>query len=164
MLKSTVVQSNKPSKGMKQLTTVMKSLQGASVDIGYFDGEIHKGSEMSLATLMTLMEFGSNDGKIPARFPFETASSTDNPKNNNVLRKKIKSGLTSTTKTSNPNKLLDLIGEHYVDAIGSLFGDTTRLLSNAPLTIALKGKDSPLIERGELLSKLSYRKPKKEKR
>lgn len=164
MIKSAVVRSKNPSKGMKQLETSMKNLQGASVDIGYFDGTRHNGAEMSLASLMALMEFGSNDGKIPARFPFTLAASTDSPKKDVKVRKKIKRGLSDAARTGNTNTLLDLLGKHYVDAVGSLFGDTTRLLSNAPFTIALKGKDSPLIEHGELLSKLSYRKPKKEKR
>ena len=164
MLKTTVVKSKKQSKGMNQLMKSMKSLQGASVDVGYFDGELHEGSEMSLATLMTIMEYGSNDGKIPARFPFTQTAATDDPKKNTDVRKKISQGITKAIHSGNTNNLLDILGKHYVDAVGSLFGDTTRLLKNAPLTIALKGKDSPLIEHGELLSKLSYRKPKKEKR
>jgi hypothetical protein len=149
---------------MKQLETSMKKLQGASVDIGYFDGARHNGAEMSLASLMALMEYGSNDGKIPARFPFTQTAATDSPKKDTDVRKKVSQGITKTIHSGNTNNLLDILGKHYVDAVGSLFGDTTRLLKNAPLTIALKGKDSPLIEHGELLSKLSYRKPKKEKR
>lgn len=155
MLSTKVVRSKKPSKGLKHLEDLSTSLQKSSVDIGYFDGEMHNGSEMSLATLMTLLEFGSNDGRIPARFAFTQASATSSPKRDANVRKILSKELTNT---SNPNKLLDLLGAHYVKSIGSLFGSTTRLLSNSAVTQRLKGKDSPLIEHGELLSKLTYRK------
>lgn len=155
MISSKVIKSKKPSKGLQQLDKMAMSLQKSSVDVGYFDGAMHDGAEMSLASLMTLLEFGSNDGRIPARFAFTQVAATDSPKREPKVRKLITKELSTS---GNPNKLLDLLGKHYVTSIGALFGDTTRLLSNAAVTQRLKGKDSPLIEHGELLSKLTYRK------
>lgn len=157
MIKAKVIRNKTASKEMKKLFNGLDSLENSSVATGYFDGEMHNGSEMALATLMTLLEYGSNDGKIPARFPFSTIASTNSPKRDKVLRKMIEKGITTSIKEGNTNKLMGRIGKHYLYSIRQIFGDTTRLLSNAALTQKLKGKDSPLIEEGELLSKLSYR-------
>lgn len=158
MISSKVIKSKKPSKGLQQLDKMAMSLQKSSVDVGYFDGAMHNGSEMSLASLMTLLEYGSNDGRIPARFPFTQVSATDSPKRDPTVRKIITRELSGAARAGNPNRLLDLLGKHYVNSIGNLFGDTTRLIGNAVVTQRLKGKNSPLIEHGELLRKLKYRK------
>lgn len=160
MIKTKVVQQGKHSKGMKTLVTSLDKLQKAAVDIGYFNGEMHNGSEMSLATLMTLLEYGSNDGKIPARFPFSQVSASHSPKKEVKVRTMLKAELRHALKTGTTDRILDRLGKHYVHSIRQIFGDTSRLISNAKLTQKLKGKDSPLIDEGELLSKLTYRKLK----
>ena len=164
LIKSKVVKSKTSSKGLKLLQQSLSKLQVSGVEVGYFNGEIHEGSEMTLAALMTLLEYGSNDGSIPARFPFTQVSAIETPSKEPNVRKKLKQGLSNTVRTGDANNLLELLGKHYVDAVGSIFGDTTRLLSNSSFTQALKGKDSPLIENGELLRKLTYRKIKKERK
>ena len=143
---------------MKDLNKGLNSLQKSKVDIGYFNGEIHNGSKMSLASLMTILEYGSDDGNIPARFPFSQIAFSDSPKRNKNIKNIIKNGVTVALKKGNSNQVLDGLGKAYMSSIRSIFGDTSRLVSNAKLTIKLKGRDEPLIEEGELLSKLSYRK------
>jgi len=160
MITAKVVQSRKASKGMKELLKGVNKLEKNAVEIGYFDGKQHEGSGMSLATLMTLLEYGSNDGKIPARFAFTQISQTDSPKRNKALKSILKKGIAQSLRTGNSDVLLEVLGKKYMKSIRSIFGDTSRLISNAKLTQKLKGRDEPLVDTGELLSELTYRKIK----
>jgi hypothetical protein len=41
--------------------------------------------------------------------------------------------------------------------IQSIFGDTSKLASNAPSTIRKKGRNEPLVDTGTLKKKVAYR-------
>ena len=160
MISVKLVQSKKASKGMKELLQGIAKLEKSSTEIGYFDGEQHKDSGMTLAALATLLEYGSNEAHIPARFAFTQIAQTESPKRNKIVRRILKKGISETLRTGTSDKLLDALGKKYTMSIRAIFGDTNRLLSNARLTQEIKGRDDPLRDKGELLSKLTYRKIK----
>lgn len=158
MLHTKIMRKSTTSKQLKDLEKGLTRLGEAEVAIGYFDGEIHEDTKMTLASLMTLLEYGSNDGKIPARFPFSKIAQTDSPKRNRDVQKLVKQGLQHALQFGGTETLLDSLGKHYESSIRSIFGNTSKLISNAKMTQNIKGRDEPLIDTGELLSKLSYKK------
>jgi hypothetical protein len=49
------------------------------------------------------------------------------------------------------------VGEAMKKDIQSIFGDTSKLASNAPSTIRKKGRNEPLVDTGTLKKKVAYR-------
>lgn len=127
------------------------------MEIGYFDGEPHEGSDLTLASLATIFEKGKLDGTQPARFPMEMVADLNAPNTNPQLRTAIRRAIGRMGNENAAQELLDQIGTHYREAYKNLLGNSSRLLSNAPSVIARKGVDAPGVETGELRLNAGYR-------
>jgi len=145
------------TKDLDKLAKKFKELQNQYVEIGYFDNEMHSEAEMSYASLMTILEFGSPENNIPARYPFHQVAHTKLPSDNAGVKKAIKDHLKNIMGKSDSSDLLAYIGKYYQKELKAIFGDTSRLEPNAPATVAIKGRNEPLVDTQELRDNLGYR-------
>lgn len=51
----------------KALLAAVKSIDGTTIDSGLFEGEIHPESELTIAEIGAVNEFGTRDGRVPER-------------------------------------------------------------------------------------------------
>lgn len=142
-------------KDLEKISKNLRKLSGSYVEVGYFDGEIHEDSEMSYASLMTILEFGTAD--IPARYPFSMVAQEHKPSSKKVLKDTIKKHITMLATKDSSKELLEYLGNYYEKELTSLFGNPARILGNAKRTIQMKGKDTPLVDTGDLRDSLSHR-------
>lgn len=154
-IKASIERTN--HKDLQKLKRRFKSLDQAYTEIGFFDGEQHPEAEMSFASLMTILEFGSPSENIPARFPFNIIAETNHPSKDRDVKKLIRAYMSNLDKKDGSDVLLDYIGKHYHKKITNLFGNASRLEPNAPATVAKKGKNTPLVDNRDLVENLSYK-------
>lgn len=151
-------------KDLAKLTQKFKDLHNQYVEIGHFNGDQHPEADMSFASLATLQEYGTGDGHIPARYTFNMVAEDRNPKFDTPIRKILTKGLRdSLLKTGGVNSLLDNVGRFYQKELRAIMGDKGRLLENDPITIRLKGHDSPMIGEGDSKANVGYRTSKNKK-
>lgn len=147
--------------GREKLVKTVKSLVATDVKVGYFaDQGMHPEAHMTYPELMYLQEvtgIRTRNGKVHRRL-FELTMMIEGRRLRNntmaALRKVLISG-------GNTDSVKELFGKQAKEAIKQNFGNTSLLPSNAPATIARKGKNSPLIETSSLKDKLTYRITKK---
>lgn len=136
-------------------------LHKQKVEVGHFQEQgIHTGSGLTYVELMKKHHYGYEfDGKtVPARRVLD------------VLGFRVKSYMSTQgkahflkwAKTSNTDSsrmlLLTGIGKDLRDIEKSIFGIPSQFIpSNAPLTIALKGDNSPMFDSGELMEATAYK-------
>lgn len=142
----------------KQLLDLVHNLANTRVRIGYFgDQGTHEGSGMSYVELMNLQEVKgvrSKNGLIRRR-AFAISSGLHAA----LARKRLKQGLVKAFRSgsSSPELLSSQFGKDMQEAVKSVFGNAAILPHNAEATIASKGKDTPLVDTGDLMNKLTYR-------
>jgi len=149
----------KKGNSLDKIRSNIRKIDGERVEIGYFEEQGLHNSGLSYSTLMALQEFGTDE--IPHRPVFQITAFGNPPQKNarvkSAIRNWSKALLNKDNNKDNSKQLLDTIGKTYQEALLSLFGDTSMLTPNAPLTISLKGRDEPLVDSGELKDNLSYR-------
>lgn len=110
------------------------------------------GSEMDIAKLALLHQFGSPARKIPAR-PFMSIAFDGHV---NELHRFIKSLKGKIFKGElDTGKALRLLGEKHVDHVKTTIG-SSKLKGNKPSTKAKKGSSAPLIDTGRLRQSVTY--------
>lgn len=150
----------------RQISGILKrfrSLNKEDVKVGFFEEQgIHEDSEMSYASLMTILEKGTSDGRIPSRPVFETTafqlhpSSTQKPKS--IITNMIKDLGTKDTV----GKRLDELGRLYQDHVKGKFGNSAVKgnTKNAESTIKQKGKNAPLVDGEDLKNNVAFKNSK----
>lgn len=154
-IKASIERTN--HKDLQKLKRRFKSLDQAYTEIGFFDGEQHPDAEMSFASLMTILEYGSPTNNIPARYPFHIIATSNSPSKDRDVRRRIKTYFSELGEKDGSDALLDYIGKHYHKKLTNLFGNSSKLEPNAPSTIARKGKNTPLVDEGALVDNLKYK-------
>lgn len=127
------------------------------MEIGYFNAEGHSESDLSLASIATLLEKGSADGSQPARFPMEQIAIQNSPERSPEVIRDIRRYMRSLARQDRAERLLEDIGTFYRDEYKNILGDASRLESNAPSVIAEKGRDEPGVNTGELRDNAGFR-------
>ena len=149
----TVKTSKSRYNDLKKIKKHFQDISNQYAQSGYFDGEQHPTIDMSLATLALVHENGSEH--IPSRQLFAKASASLVTGGMTKVDVDIKRLVKQVGKIS-PN--IDLVGADITKFIRNMFGDTSILLENAPLTIKLKGgRNTPLVDTGELRDNLGYK-------
>lgn len=147
--------------GREKLVKTVKSLVSSDVKVGYFaDQGIHPEAHMSYPELMYLQEvtgIQTRNGKVHRRV-FELTMMIEGKRLRNNVMASLQKIL---VRGGNPDSVKELFGKQASEAIKHNFGNTSLLPSNAPATIARKGRNSPLIETSSLQDKLTYRITKK---
>lgn len=139
----------------------VKSLVATNVKVGYFaDQGQHPEAKMSYPELMYLQEvtgIRTRNGRVHRRV-FELTMMIEGARLRNATKMALKRNLISG---GSMDQVKELFGKQASEAIKQNFGNTSLLPSNAPATIARKGRNSPLIETSSLQDKLTHRITKK---
>lgn len=131
-------------KAFDEVTQAVKSLGGGKVvTVGiHEDAGDHEGTDLTMAQLGAVLNFGTEDGRIPARPWLEPGVMSGTA----AYLRKIETGLAV-------GKPFDLIladvGVIAEDRV-KLYMTELRTPANAPSTIERKGSDNPLIDTGAL--------------
>lgn len=139
----------------------VKSLVATDVKVGYFaDQGQHPEAKMSYPELMYLQEvtgIKTRNGRVHRRV-FELTMMIEGARLRNKVKTALKRNLISG---GSMDQVKEMFGKDASEAIKHNFGNTSLLPSNAPATIARKGRNSPLIETSSLQDKLTHRITKK---
>lgn len=139
----------------QKLIRSVRSLDNKVVSVGFFaDQGNHSGSKMPYTNLIYIQEVHgvkSKAGLVHRRL-FELTAM----QHRNEIVSNVKNSISRNFPNS-PNQILKDFGQDVQGKLREGFGDTSLLPHNAPSTIAGKGANSPLVDTGELKSKLTYR-------
>jgi hypothetical protein len=135
-----------------------QSLHKEKVRIGFFeeqgahiDPEGQEDGQLSYASLMTVLERGRLDGHIEGRPIFETTAFELDPASAQKPRSIIEKMLKELGTKDTVGQRLDDLGVLYREHVQDKFGDPSANgnFDNRPRTIAMKGKNTPLVKQGE---------------
>lgn len=145
----------------KNLRKRLIELNNTSLEVGYFpQNGTHEGSGLTYPNLFAIHSFGSKTANIPTRPVLDLNFRLWNPINKNKdLKKMLKKYFSNIKSAKAPIKfslVLDQVAGSYVQTTRASFGNTSLLAPNATFTIFLKGKNTPLIDTGDLRDTLSY--------
>lgn len=140
------------TKGLDKLLKRVSELKDAKLDVGYFD-DIHQGSGLPVAAIAAINNEGvsENGMYIPAR-PFVSEALRMA-----FFQKAAMRPARQLLDYKIPLKLtLGRIGSQAVELFKwNIYNGAWA--DNAPYTISLKGKNSPLVDTGEMASLTKYR-------
>lgn len=107
-----------------------------------------QGANMTMAELGALQNFGSEDGKIPAREWLVPGVESGNEVYIDAIAEGIRDG-------STPEQILDVVGNEAVGHVQQFIRDLKEP-KNADSTIRAKGSDNPLIEFGNMSRSVTF--------
>ncbi len=151
-------------RGAKKILREMKSLEGATIDAGYFEGVPSGEPTVSIAEVATFNEFGTfgeaggrsgaQIGRIPPR-PFMRPAFDKNVMKYREVTKQLLKDLVG--QRLGGLKILKTIGAMMV---GDIKQEITNVREppNAPSTLAIKGQGKlPLIDTGTMKNRADFR-------
>lgn len=147
------------------LAARLKALDNQHVKVGWFpENGVHPPSGLTYAGLAAIHHFGAKSVKIPRRPILDLTFSLYHPIKRNAIMGVWISDYFDDIHKKKPTKvtlqkLLDFIGGDYVEKTRAGFGNSFKIQSNTPMTIAHKSVNkinSPLIDTGMLRDELSY--------
>lgn len=146
----------------KKLVRLIKLLVKGfpSVKVGIIGSQAqqeHNGTNLTNAQIGMINEFGSYSRKIPARsfisMPLKLFLSSYIKKKKSLSKQEFEKAIEKGTEEEFSRKVGIVAEEVIQDAFATRgFGNWK---PNAPLTVALKGSDSPLIDTGQLRRSIS---------
>lgn len=154
MVKRTVLSAR------QKLIKAVRSLDNQTVSVGYFADQGKHSSGLNFTNLMFIQEVSgvrTKTGLVHRRL-FEMTANRDRQAIITNVRSSIKRNL-----TKKPAQVFKDFGKDVQHKLREGFGDAALLPANSPATISHKGSNAPLVETGELKSKLTYRVRKKHK-
>ena len=147
----------KKGKDTEKLLRSFANLASKSLRVGHFEADGKHYSGMSYPDLMELHHTGTGtgSGEIPPR-PILDLLSYRIFNTRGIRDLVVKREINKLLKNPEKISLLNVVGEQIVKIEKSLFGSGGPLLANSPYTIALKGRDDPLVDSGTLRDKVRY--------
>jgi hypothetical protein len=147
-------------KRISHIISQFNKIDKTETRIGYFaDSGMHANSKMTYATLM-----GFHELRTPSDPMYRPVFGASIKKGGKAFEakalKKVRSGILRVAKGGGfpLSSVLDSIGKDGIKMIRPTFGNTSLLKSNTRRTIDLKGgKNTPMVEFGDLRDALSYR-------
>lgn len=148
----------------KRIKRQLLAANRKSLQIGWFDGELHSqatenGPPIPLAQLAKWLHDGtvnSNGRSIPPRKFIQNGFMVylrNRPEFEASLRRALPMILAGSLTW---DRFYESMGKQMVELMQMVM-DSWSSPANAPLTIALKGRDDPLDKTGELISKVKWR-------
>lgn len=126
-----------------------QKLSKTDIDVGYFkDTGDHSEAEVPYATLMAWHEEGM--GNYPSRPALQGGMFVYAGSNKLSIRSLV-------GQVGKIDRNIHVTAKEVSEVIKSVFGDTYMLADNAERTIAQKGRNEPLVDRGELRDALDYK-------
>lgn len=138
--------------GLNNLKRNIKSLNGATVDTGFFGG-VPRRDGFTNATIAMWQEYGVEEVNIPER-PFMSSTYLRNRNYKAQVRVIARDILLLKTSTS---KSLNLLGKMIAKDMLNTLWNWHLTDSNAPSTIKKKGFDYPLVETTTLANNIKSR-------
>lgn len=141
-------------RGYKRIISNLNLIDKSRIETGFFKGGKVPDSDLTMAGIASVNEFGSRDKKIPERSFMRTSFD-----GNKVLYKKVAKQEMSAVlegKRSVP-MAMDRLGIRFVGDIKRKI-TSIRKPPNALSTIADKGFDNPLINKGTMRESVRHRK------
>lgn len=150
----------KQGKKLEKLRNNIRGLHKQNVKVGHFRKQgMHSTAPYSYPTLMLKLHVGGSffsNTPLPPR-PLLTLLWAKNLRLKDASFRQAILAWAKRPQTQNSNiKLLNDMGATLTRKGKALFGKTPPLAPNAPLTIKKKGRNSPLVDTGELRDKFSY--------
>lgn len=121
-----------------------------TVDVGIIDAGVHDETELTVASIGFIHEFGG--GNSPER-SFIRSTTTEKKKEIIAFQKKLMRKIVAGVLTT--DKALGLLGEFVADLITQKIVDISDP-PNHPSTIAKKGSSNPLIATSQLKNSITY--------
>lgn len=141
-----------------QIMAELRKAKGAKVSVGVQGAQARTlrstddGDTITLAEIATVNEFGSSDGRIPARSFLRSTADARRIELNAVKRAALRSVASGKRTTE---EALNLIGQWFAAAVQRTITEL-RSPPNAPSTIARKGSSKPLIDTGQLRQSITW--------
>lgn len=149
-MSSNVVRVSKKG-GIKSL--LKRFTGGGNVDVGIIDAGKHDDSDLTVASIGFINEFGAPAANIPQR-SFLRSTTFEQRKNIVSFQKslllKIKEGKLDEAKA------LGLLGEFVADLVRVKITKLSKP-PNKPETITRKGSSNPLVDSGQLRNSITYK-------
>lgn len=132
----------------------VKALEKKVVQVGHFAEDRSADGTMTMASLGMLMEKGDkvSGGNIPPRPFHESTQMKTLPE----VGKKMDKVVDTVMKGKNPDKAIKALGSYYERAMQ----DTIENFSspaNSKVTVKLKGRNDPLVDRGKFKRDVKYK-------
>jgi hypothetical protein len=139
---------------MDRLFKTVQSMDRASAEVGYFDPTPVPGAPFTVPVLAAIQEYGTDS--IPARGFMRRGARDALPLLERVAAEEI--AKVSDGKQS-PTRAMDAIGDAAAGRILDTLENAKQWATpNAPMTVELKGGDTPLLaQHGQLRDELRYR-------
>lgn len=151
---------DKALKELRKKIEKLEQLESMEVQVGYFGGRIHP-SGLSFASLMYIHEVGSLSEGIPSRPVFrKTMQLLTQPSDRKSLTPHMRKVVeTIVERGGDPTSALISMGNALKIKIQRNFGRNNRigLLPNHRITQAIKGRDDPLVDEGDLRDAIEVR-------
>lgn len=151
------IQTTETDLGAEAILRQAKAVHGARTEIGVQEDEPQHVDEddatqmIHMATLMAVHEYGSNDGKTPARSVIEATMEEYGDYFNRVAAKLIRDG-------KDVDEILNTLGQVIQDKIKARFG-SDKLAPLADATVARRKNHSnhPLDDTGQLKNSIRHK-------
>lgn len=139
--------------GLERILEEMRALDGAVVKVGIQDDAgVHDESNLTIAEIAYINEYGTSDGRIPAR-PAHRQAFDDNQNSLSNIKARLVKGVQNGRIDS--TRALKILGEtHQANIQDSITNLSTP--ANAPATIERKGSSNPLIDTGQTRQSVRY--------
>lgn len=133
--------------GHKALLRALEQVDDAAADVGLFEGEEHEGTELTMAQIGAVHEFGTEDGHIPERPWLRRNHDENEARYRDQLDKDYGRILAGRVRVL---AILTAFAERVASDVRKTIGKVTEP-PLAPSTIAAKGgKTHPLIDTGAM--------------
>lgn len=139
----------------KGLDTMINFAKNIEIQVGILEPQTRE-RDLDMAYLQSIHHYGSIKKNIPSRDVY--IAPTSNKKD--VIKARVLQAMNG--QKVDETKFANVVGEAVLqEAVLETFRTSEGLEPNAPLTIARKGSERPLIDTGELMKAQAYKVVKK---
>ena len=134
---------------------IQKSLKNTVIKVGVpksKGAKIHDESDISIATVAMVNEFGSPARGIPERSFVRSTVQAEEKNIKKLFQQETKKVIAVTQTTKN---MMGLVGEYTSGQIKKTIV-ALKTPANADSTVASKGSSNPLVDTGQLLQSITY--------
>lgn len=141
-------------KPFREFLVAMKEFGRDSIAVGILDGALdyHPGSDITTGEVAAIMEFGTEDGHVPAR-PFIGDTFRNTAWVRDVLAQSVRSVISGR---QTPRQALNRAGRIFADGVRNTLLNGVPP-ANAPATIRRKGHGDTLIHTGALYDAIAHK-------
>lgn len=140
--------------GFNSILRELRTLQRSEVAVGIVGTEAqtkHPDSDLTLAEVAAVNEYGSDDGHIPER-PAHRNCAEDNQAE---IAKNTQNAISAVLSGAKAQAVMDRLGVWYTGKVKQAIADFDTP-PNAPATIRAKGANNPLIDTGRTRNSVTH--------